>query len=45
MVTLGVMAIHAHYKITVMGAMVAYILAAIADGLIFEAIERLFEFL
>lgn len=44
-VTLGVMAIRAHYRIKVMGAVVVYILAAIADGLVFKAIEKLFGFL
>ncbi|MCS7198166.1 MAG: YIP1 family protein [Candidatus Bipolaricaulota bacterium] len=45
MITLGAMAIRAHYKITAMGSIVTYILARIADSLIFRAIERLFEFL
>lgn len=44
-VTLGVMAIHVNYSIKVMAAIVVYILAAIADGLIFGAIKQLFGFL
>ncbi|GEM_PF-1734750 len=43
-VTLGVMAIRAHYRITIMGAIVAYILAAIANGLLFRAIKGLWIF-
>ncbi len=44
-VTLGVMAIRAHYDLKVMGAIVAYIVAALAHGVIFRVIERLFAFL
>lgn len=43
-VALGVIVIRAHYGISAMGAIIAYILAAIVDGVIMGTIRSVFEF-
>lgn len=44
MATLGVIAIRAHYGISAIGAIIAYILAGIVDGVIMGTIRKVFEF-